>query len=428
MSAHAIATRSDGGALRLAGEVKGGIASALVGLAIALTLGLLAFGALGAEYADLGVRAAFSTIVFAAPVALLLGGTTIPGAGPRVSSTLILAALIASSASDSSLTASGTSRVDAVVFLAATSLALSGLIQVGFGLARLGTLARFVPYPVVGGFMNGVAILIVLWQIPYLIGLPAPVKGQALLDAIPGTQPWTLVVGVATAALVWTIAMRWKAAPAALLALLGGTALYYGIAAMLPSAELGPRLGEISGTLSPPVALARLGTRSGIDLLASHWTTVVGTAAAIAVIGSLDSLLAAAAVDAVVVATPHHAHPEHALAALGQGLHVLVEKPLAVHKREAERVIRAARPGGRSCDRSNPGSVSRPKMVSPTSEGLPWLRTRATRIEPSLARRSSMACRRRRVTRSTRCATRSTRQKIALRSSPTRTDTAGNST
>ncbi|MGB8437540.1 MAG: SulP family inorganic anion transporter [Burkholderiales bacterium] len=316
MSTHAIATPGAGGGLRLVGEIKGGIASALVGLAIALTLGLLAFGALGAEHVDLGVRAAFSTIVFAAPVALLLGGTPIPGAGPRVSSTLILAALIASSAADPSLAASGMPRVDAVVFLAATSLALAGIIQIGFGLARLGTLARFVPYPVVAGFMNGVAILIVLWQIPYLIGLPAPVRGQALLDALPGTQPWTLVVGVATAALVWAIAMRWKAAPAALLALLGGTALYYGIAAILPATELGPRLGEISGALSLPVALEPLGTHSGINLLASHWTAVVGTAAAIAMIGSLDSLLAAAAVD-VAHNTTHH--PNRELVGLGFG-------------------------------------------------------------------------------------------------------------
>jgi SulP family sulfate permease len=316
MSTDAVATPSAEGGLRLVGEVKGGIASALVGLAIALTLGLLAFGALGAEYASLGVRAAFSTIVFAAPVALLLGGTVIAGAGPRVSATLILAALIASSASDPSLAASGIPRVSAVVFLAATSLALSGLIQIGFGLARLGTLARFVPYPVVAGFMNGVAILIVLWQIPYLIGLPTPVRGQALLDALPGTQPGTLVVGVATAALVWTIAMRWKAAPAALLALLGGTALYYGIAAMLPAAELGPRLGEIGEALSLPVALEPLGTRLGIDLLASHWTAVVGTAAAIAVIGSLDSLLAAAAVD-VAHNTTHR--PNRELVGLGFG-------------------------------------------------------------------------------------------------------------
>jgi sulfate permease, SulP family len=316
MSTHAIATPDAGSGARFAGEFKGGVASALVSLAIALTLGLLVFGALGADHADLGARAAFSAIVFGAPVASLLGGTPIPGAGSRVSSALILAALIASSAADPSLGASGMPRVEAVVFLGASSLALSGLIQIGLGLARLGTLARFVPYPVVAGFMNGVAILVVLWQIPYLIGLATPVKGRALFDALANAQPWTLLVGAGTAGIVWTIAARWRTAPAALLALLGGTVLYYIVAVTLPDAELGPRLGVIGGALAQPVALVPLGSRVGIDLIAAHWTSVLGTAAALAVIGSLDSLLAAIAVD-VAHNTRHR--PNRELVGLGLG-------------------------------------------------------------------------------------------------------------
>lgn len=316
VSAHAIAAARVGGGASIAGELKGGVASALVGLAISLTLGLLAFGALGAEHADLGVRAAFIAVVLGAPVASLLGGTPIPGAGARVSTTLILAALIASVATEPALAAAGMSRIAAVVFIGATSLVLAGLIQIVFGLARLGTLARFVPYPVVAGFMNGVAILVVLWQIPYLIGLAAPVRGRALLDALPAAQPWTLLVGAATAGLIWTIAPRWKSAPTALLALLGGTALYYVVAAILPTAEMGPRLGEISVTLALPVALAPLGSHAGVDLVFAHWIPVLGTAAAIAVIGSLDSLLSAAAVD-VVHNTRHH--PNRELVGLGLG-------------------------------------------------------------------------------------------------------------
>lgn len=316
MSTHAIATPDTGGGLRFIGELKGGLASALVSFAISLTLGLLAFGALGAEHADLGMRAAFSAMIFAAPVAALLGGTPLAGVGPRVSSTLILAAQIASSAAEPTLDAAGFSRVEAVVFLGASCLALSGVFQIGFGLARLGTLARFVPYPVVAGFMNGVAILIVLWQIPYLIGLTAPVKGQALLDALPHAQPWTLLVGAVTAGLIWLIAPRWRNAPTALLALLGGTALYYVIAGALPTAELGPRLGAIGEALARPVALAPLGSSAGIDLLASHWTSVLGTAAAMAVIGSLDSLLAATAVD---VAHNTHHRSNRELVGLGLG-------------------------------------------------------------------------------------------------------------
>lgn len=58
------------------------------------------------------------------------------------------------------------------------------------------------------------------------------------------------------------------------------------------------------------------------------------------------AMLRSGAIDAVVVATPHYSHPDLAIAALDAGLHVVVEKPIAVHKAEAERLLRAARPGG----------------------------------------------------------------------------------
>jgi len=309
------AVAAPGGAheVRFLGEIRGGVASALVSLTIALTLGLLAYGALGPE---LGVTAAFSAIVFAAPVAAIFGGTPIPGAGARVSATLILAALIASTAADPSLAGSGLPRTEAVVFVAAAALALSGLFQIGFGLARLGTLARFVPYPVVAGFMNGVAILIILAQIPYLVGLAAPVPRAALLETLRGAHLWPLIVGAATAGVTWTVARRWRRMPAALVALFAGTVLYYLLAAALTLDDLGPRLGAIHATLPLPVALAPLGSAAGIDMLSARAPAVLGTAAAIAVIGSLDSLLAAVAVD-VAHNTRHN--PNRELVGLGVG-------------------------------------------------------------------------------------------------------------
>lgn len=48
-------------------------------------------------------------------------------------------------------------------------------------------------------------------------------------------------------------------------------------------------------------------------------------------------------VDVVVVAVPHYSHPDMAIMAMQAGKHVLVEKPLAVHKAEAERVIAEAK-------------------------------------------------------------------------------------
>src|SRR5256885_1689058 len=56
---------------------------------------------------------------------------------------------------------------------------------------------------------------------------------------------------------------------------------------------------------------------------------------------SLDTLIAARACDAVLVATPHYDHPQAILAAFAAGMHVLVEKPLAVSIKAARDVVAA---------------------------------------------------------------------------------------
>lgn len=53
-------------------------------------------------------------------------------------------------------------------------------------------------------------------------------------------------------------------------------------------------------------------------------------------------MLKSGEVDAVVIATPHYQHVTIGIAALEAGLHIMVEKPIAAHKADAERLIRAA--------------------------------------------------------------------------------------
>jgi predicted dehydrogenase len=61
------------------------------------------------------------------------------------------------------------------------------------------------------------------------------------------------------------------------------------------------------------------------------------------------TLLRSGLVDAVIIATPHYDHTPVAIDALGLGLHVLCEKPIALHKADCERMISAfeARPNQR---------------------------------------------------------------------------------
>ena len=56
-----------------------------------------------------------------------------------------------------------------------------------------------------------------------------------------------------------------------------------------------------------------------------------------------EELIGSEEVDAVIIATPHYQHTSLGIAALQQGLHVMVEKPISAHKADAERLIAAHR-------------------------------------------------------------------------------------
>ena len=60
-------------------------------------------------------------------------------------------------------------------------------------------------------------------------------------------------------------------------------------------------------------------------------------------------LIRSGLVDAVLIATPHYDHTTIGIDAFGQGLHVLTEKPISVHKADCERLIAA--------HKANPGTV-----------------------------------------------------------------------
>ena len=57
----------------------------------------------------------------------------------------------------------------------------------------------------------------------------------------------------------------------------------------------------------------------------------------------LDAFLAEGGIDAVIVAVPHYFHPDIAIRAMEAGKHIVVEKPIAVHKAEALRLIAEAK-------------------------------------------------------------------------------------
>jgi MFS superfamily sulfate permease-like transporter len=261
-----------------ADEMRAGVASAAVALGILLPLGLLPYTVLGSEGAALGIRAAFIASILGGAIIALVGGSPVAGSGPRTSTTLVYAGFIAGLAADPALRTADGLRL--LIALASACVALSGLVQVLFAAARLGSIASYVPVPVVAGFMDGIAILVIVSQVRLFLS--------------PGTDLSTsaIVVAAATGVIAWLVARRWTRAPWALVGVVAGTALYWLLSPLIE----GPR-GALLGAPARGVTVPLL---DFVDtpIARSHLPQLVTSAIVIAVVGSLESLMSAAGLDA----------------------------------------------------------------------------------------------------------------------------------
>ena len=118
---------------------------------------------------------------------------------------------------------------DAALYVALTaSLAIIvGVMLVGAGLARLGFIADFLAKSVVTGFIFGLAITIIIGQIPKLLGVPGlsgtlPQQLQQLVASIPDTNPYALAVGGVALALILVLRRISRKIPGPLIALVLG--------------------------------------------------------------------------------------------------------------------------------------------------------------------------------------------------------------
>lgn len=127
-------------------------------------------------YAQLcGVPAYYGLYATLIPVIVgaLFGSSLLLSTGPVAMTSLLTAASIMP------LAGYGTDQFYAYVILMAL---LSGVVQIGLGLARMGVLLNFLSYPVLRGFINAAAIIIGLSQLPPLVGLALKNSSHFLSD------------------------------------------------------------------------------------------------------------------------------------------------------------------------------------------------------------------------------------------------------
>ncbi|MAA98735.1 MAG: sodium-independent anion transporter [Stappia sp.] len=155
-------------------------------------------------------------------------------------------------------------------YLLAASV-LAGILQIGAGYARLGALMRFVSRSVMTGFVNALAILIFMAQLPELIDVP----------------PVTYVMVAAGLAIIYLFPRLTTAVPSPLICILVLTAVT--LALGIDVRTVGD-MGELPDTL--PVFLI-----PDIPLNLETLTIIFPYSAAVATVGLLESLMTAAIVD-----------------------------------------------------------------------------------------------------------------------------------
>ena len=271
------------------GDLTGGLTTAVVALPLAM-----AFGVTSGAGAIAGLWGAIVLGLIAAP----LGGTPSQVSGPTGPMTVIMAGIIATM-----VQRYGTESGLAVAFTVAL---VAGLFQVLFGVLRLGQYIVQMPYSVISGFMSGIGGIVLVLQLPVLLGLnlrgSVPNILQGLWQELGQVNSWALVIGLLTFAVVRFYPKRFnKVLPGPLVALVAVTSL----SLLLPLDAL-PRLGDI------PQGIPEL---SWPQLHLGDIRVLGGFAITLAVLGSIDSLLTSLVADNIT-RTQHNSDRE----LIGQGV------------------------------------------------------------------------------------------------------------
>lgn len=257
---------------RIAREILAGLTVAIVALPLAIAFGIAATGT--SEGALVGLYGA----IFAGFFAALFGGTPGQVTGPTGPITVVATGVIAAYGLESAF----------IAFF------MAGGFQILFGLCRLGSFIRYIPHPVVSGFMGGIALIIILGELDQV---------QRSFLVVAGT----IVLMLASARVV-------KSIPASLIALVIMTFALRLADPFLQDVRVGPvalnTAIDYIGRIPESIPSVDIPEFSGSLIL-----TLVLPALSIALLGSIDSLLTSVVMDNIT-GNRHRSNKE----LIGQGL------------------------------------------------------------------------------------------------------------
>lgn len=275
----------------LKGDLYGGITAGIVALPLALAFGVQSgLGAIAGLYGAivLGILASF------------FGGTPSQISGPTGPMTVVSASVGMMAVQHAGSLEQGIGMIIIIFFLA-------GALQILFGILRLGKYIRYIPYPVLSGFMSGIGIIIIVLQLFPLVGLVSPPSILKTVREIPQAismlSPVALLFGIGTVAIIYLFPLITKKIPGTLIAVIVMSLLAYLLKSGIPV------IGDIAGGL-PKVRISEV-----IHIQWSQLSYVFFPALTLAGLGSIDTLLTSVVADNITK-TRHSSNRE----LIGQGI------------------------------------------------------------------------------------------------------------
>jgi SulP family sulfate permease len=273
------------------GDFFGGITAGIVALPLAL-----AFGVQSGMGAAAGLYGAIILGFFAA----LLGGTPSQISGPTGPMTVVSAAMVASFINQ-------TGSLETAFGGIIACFVLAGILQIVMGVLKIGSLIRFIPYPVISGFMSGIGVIIILLQLFPALGQKSPGSTidvvKTIGPALQNVNLWALMYAAVAIAIIYLFPKITKVVPSTLIALIAVTALSVFLQKDVPV------IGDI------PSGLPAFHGGEFLSIPASLYDEVITAAITLAALGSIDSLLTSVVADNVTK-TRHNSNQE----LIGQGI------------------------------------------------------------------------------------------------------------
>ncbi len=275
----------------LKGDIFGGLTAGIVALPLAL-----AFGVQSGLGASAGLYGAMVLGLFAA----LFGGTNSQISGPTGPMTVVSATIV-------SLAIAKYGNIDNAWGIIVLTFLLSGAFQVLFGVLKIGKYIKYIPYPVLSGFMSGIGVIIIIFQIFPILGLASPSKiidvFTKLPDAIYISNNASVILAISTILVIYITPKITKIIPSTLIALILASLVSFFFKIDIPL------IGEM------PSGLPSLKVSSLLSLNFSDIGLVLLPAITLAGLGTIDSLLTSVVADNIT-RTKHNSNKE----LIGQGI------------------------------------------------------------------------------------------------------------